>query len=379
MEALRPEMALASVATSCEHLGSMTQGTHVEIPWNGRLAIQRGEPRAAFAHQAFEETGDRKGVDRRGTTGRGSPHHTIEVVVPVCLSVDRRFRRKSFIRLIPIAPDRIAFRSPSQLQELTGDDAVAVRAAWDSLASEASAADVAAATGASADDAAGLLDALTGAGFVESDEAPTAASSLFHDVAGNGGTAALASAKVFIDAPGAFREPLAEALREWGIPDPCRSVDDATLVVAIGRSDGPDRLESVAKTCVAAGRPALFAEWRGFTSIVGPFQPGRGAPCWTCADLRRWNNAAAPEVHVAERGSDATASGIPPRAHVSTVTGVLACEVARIILTGESTLRGSQLEADHWNLRFERTPILPVPGCPTCGFGTPTAAARDGV
>lgn len=119
--------------------------------------------------------------------------------------------------------------------------------------------------------------------------------------------------------------------------------------------------------------PAMYAESRGHTAIIGPFVlPGQTA-CYMCYRMRsiaceeNFNEAMSYEEFLDQRRSPAlhqrgALPGIPPY-----IASLLSLEtLKRLLFLGQPALAGNVLEFDALTLRTHNHAVLQKPDCPVC-------------
>lgn len=274
------------------------------------------------------------------------------------------YSRASFVTLVRVAETGVAFRTPTRLEMLEGDDARVVAALWDALPGDVPA--LARAAGVEETEARDTLDALVDAGFARRGE-PIGPAAVLAERAGAEAASSVAGARIALSGTGPLADAVAGALSGWGaIVARGEPRGDERLFVATGGPGSGARFAAANARAIATGVPAIFVEWRGLLGLVGPTVRAGATACWRCAELRAWGNAASPEALVAERAAGESGDALPP-AHAAVLAGVAACEAARVLATGAGALEDGILEVDLWSLATTRAPALRVPGCDACG------------
>lgn len=125
-------------------------------------------------------------------------------------------------------------------------------------------------------------------------------------------------------------------------------------------------LETINERALETNRPWLLYRPLGRQLWLGPlFVPGSG-PCWECLRVRllenRWTDMAVWSIGLA-LPPEATA-GLPST--LGSAAGIVATEVARWIVTGESRLRDVLLTLGGDDLTLRTHPLSQLPDCPKC-------------
>lgn len=157
---------------------------------------------------------------------------------------------------------------------------------------------------------------------------------------------------------------LTDALRATGI-DVLDDADGPRVVVV------PHAL-AMASPAASDDRPYVAVSLRGPRALVSPILvPGEKGRCPTCLDARLRHRLSAEVVGAQRVGLD-----VPPPHPVIHVSAIAACAaaVAQIVAAPEWELTITAF--DTATATMQRHPVVPVPGCPTCDAGGPTARMR---